>query len=86
MLTSSLFNGDPMQTNQKTMAIEVTRPFYAKGQLVAKGSRLTVPYLFARELIANNKAVAAPAEAPAPASEPAPVSAPATETKGKARA
>jgi hypothetical protein len=59
--------------------VRATRPFYYGLAVVPPGAEVSVPYPFARELIANNKAVkcadapeAIESETPAASDDPAP--------------
>jgi hypothetical protein len=62
-----------MPQEPNTWKIRVTRPFLYAGLAQPVGAEFSVPYPFARELIANNKAERVIEPEPAQAPEPAPV-------------
>jgi len=70
---------------QKTIRITAVRAFYFDRAPVAPGTALVVPYAFGRELMSNNKAIAAPAEAPEAPVE-TPVEQSASSSRGRSRA
>jgi hypothetical protein len=66
--SGALVAGAPL--NPKTRSVRVVRPFYVHGEPVPVGAVLTLPVMFATEVVANNKATFEPDAAPATAAAP----------------
>jgi hypothetical protein len=68
---------------QRTVRVRVLRPFMLDGAPLAVKDEVELPAVFAREMVAANKAVAIEAQPPAPAApaEPAPKADPKPDTR-----